>query len=264
MPILKLTSVSKIESGTKLLQNINWEVSSNENWVVLGPNGSGKTSLLNIASLNLHPSKGEVKIIDHVLGKTDLRLLKPKIGFMSTSLNYKFRFNIKTIEVVVTAITGAIEPWWDTFTPANWERAHQLLENMGCGKKSDQLFGTLSTGEKQRVLLARALMPEPEILFLDEPTSGLDLRGREELLIALSNLVNEEKSPPMILVTHHLEEIPVGFGHLLLLKNGETVASGKMQEVMTSENISECFSLNASVNNNAGRWSINILKSEHE
>ena len=135
---------------------------------------------------------------------------------------------------------------------------------MGCGKKSDQLFGTLSTGEKQRVLLARALMPEPEILFLDEPTSGLDLRGREELLIALSNLVNEEKSPPMILVTHHLEEIPVGFGHLLLLKNGETVALGKMQEVMTSENISECFSLNASVNNNAGRWSINILKSEHE
>ena len=105
MPILKLTSVSKMESGTKLLQNINWEVSSNENWVVLGPNGSGKTSLLNIASLNLHPSKGEVKIIDHVLGKTDLRLLKPKIGFMSTSLNYKFRFNIKTIEVVVTAIT---------------------------------------------------------------------------------------------------------------------------------------------------------------
>ena len=135
---------------------------------------------------------------------------------------------------------------------------------MGCGKKSDQLFGTLSTGEKQRVLLARALMPEPEILFLDEPTSGLDLRGREELLIALSNLVNEEKSPPMILVTHHLEEIPVGFGHLLLLKNGETVALGKMQEIMTSENISECFSLNASVNNNAGRWSINILKSEHE
>lgn len=264
MPILKLTSVSKIESGTKLLQNINWEVSSNENWVVLGPNGSGKTSLLNIASLNLHPSKGEVKIIDHVLGKTDLRLLKPKIGFMSTSLNYKFRFNIKTIEVVVTAITGAIEPWWDTFTPSNWERAHQLLENMGCGKKSDQLFGTLSTGEKQRVLLARALMPEPEILFLDEPTSGLDLRGREELLIALSNLANEEKSPPMILVTHHLEEIPVGFGHLLLLKNGETVALGKMQEIMTSENISECFSLNASVNNNAGRWSINILKSEHE
>ena len=107
-------------------------------------------------------------------------------------------------------------------------------------------------------------MPEPEILFLDEPTSGLDLRGREELLIALSNLVNEEKSPPMILVTHHLEEIPVGFGHLLLLKNGETVALGKMQEIMTSENISECFSLNASVNNNAGRWSINILKSEHE
>ena len=264
MPILKLTSVSKLQYCIKLLQTITCEACSNEIWVVLGPKGSGKTSLLNIASLNLHPSKGEVKIIDHVLGKTDLRLLKPKIGFMSTSLNYKFRFNIKTIEVVVTAITGAIEPWWDTFTPSDWERAHQLLENMGCGKKSDQLFGTLSTGEKQRVLLARALMPEPEILFLDEPTSGLDLRGREELLIALSNLVNEEKSPPMILGTHHLEEIPVGFGHLLLLKNGETVALGKMQEVMTSENISECFSLNASVNNNAERWSINILKSEHE
>ena len=105
MPLLKLTSVSKTESGAKILQNIDWEINANENWVVLGPNGSGKTSLLNIASVNLHPSKGKVEILDHVLGKTDLRLLKPKIGFMSTSLNYKFRFNIKTIEVVVTALT---------------------------------------------------------------------------------------------------------------------------------------------------------------
>ena len=123
---------------------------------------------------------------------------------------------------------------------------------------------SLSSGQMQKVSFMRAILSDVEILFLDEPTSGLDLRGREELLIALSNLVNEKKSPPMILVTHHLEEIPVGFGHLLLLKNGETVALGKMQEIMTSENISECFSLNASVNNNAGRWSINILKSEHE
>ena len=132
MSLLKLTSVSKTESGTKILQNIDWEVNHKENWVVLGPNGSGKTSLLNIASLNLHPSKGDVEILGHVLGKTDLRLLKPKIGFMSTSLNYKFRFNIKTIEVVVTALTGAIEPWWDTFSTSDWEQAHQLLENVGC------------------------------------------------------------------------------------------------------------------------------------
>ena len=128
MPLLKLTSVSKTDSGTKILQNIDWEINRNENWVVLGPNGSGKTSLLNIAAVNLHPSKGEVEILDHVLGKTDLRLLKPRIGFMSTSLNYKFRFNIKTIEVVVTALTGATEPWWDTFSPSDWERAHQLLQ----------------------------------------------------------------------------------------------------------------------------------------
>ena len=260
MPILKLTSVSKTDSGTKILQNIDWEIKPNENWVVLGPNGSGKTSLLNIASVNLHPSEGKVEILDHVLGKTDLRLLKPKIGFMSTSLNYKFRFNIKTIEVVVTALTGAIEPWWDTFSASDWEQAHQLLQNVGCGEKSDQLFGTLSTGEKQRVFLARALMPKPEILFLDEPTSGLDLGGREELLIVLSNLLTEEKSPPMVLVTHHLEEIPVGFSHLLLLKNGKTIASGKMNKTMTSENISECFDLNAVVNETAGRWNIHILE----
>tara|TARA_B100000700_G_scaffold120406_1_gene135249 strand:- start:224 stop:1015 length:792 start_codon:yes stop_codon:yes gene_type:complete len=258
MPLLKLTSVSKTDSGTKILQNIDWEINRNENWVVLGPNGSGKTSLLNIAAVNLHPSKGEVEILDHVLGKTDLRLLKPRIGFMSTSLNYKFRFNIKTIEVVVTALTGATEPWWDTFSPSDWERAHQLLQNVGCGKKSDQLFGTLSTGEKQRVFLARALMSEPEILFLDEPTSGLDLGGREELLIVLSGLLNEKTSPPMVLVTHHLEEIPVGFSHLLLLKSGKNIASGTMNETMTSENISECFDLNAAVNKTAGRWNIHI------
>ena len=260
MTLLKLSSVSKKDSGIKILKNINWEINNNENWIVLGANGSGKTSLLNIASVNLHPSEGKVEILDHILGKTDLRLLKPRIGFMSTSLNYKFRFNIKTIEVVVTALTGATEPWWDTFSSSDWERAQQLLGNMGCGKKSDQLFGTLSTGEKQRVLLARALMPEPEILFLDEPTSGLDLGGREELLMVLSNLVNEETSPPMVLVTHHLEEIPVNFSHLLLLKNGETIAAGKMSEVMTSKNISECFDLNASVDNTAGRWNIHILK----
>ena len=258
MPLLKLTSVSKTDSGTKILQNIDWEINRDENWVVLGPNGSGKTSLLNIAAVNLHPSKGEVEILDHVLGKTDLRLLKPRIGFMSTSLNYKFRFNIKTIEVVVTALTGATEPWWDTFSPSDWERAHQLLQNVGCGKKSDQLFGTLSTGEKQRVFLARTLMSEPEILFLDEPTSGLDLGGREELLIVLSGLLNEKTSPPMVLVTHHLEEIPVGFSHLLLLKSGKNIASGEMNETMTSENISECFDLNAAVNKTAGRWNIHI------
>ena len=258
MPLLKLTSVSKTDSGTKILQNIDWEINRDENWVVLGPNGSGKTSLLNIAAMNLHPSKGEVEILDHVLGKTDLRLLKPRIGFMSTSLNYKFRFNIKTIEVVVTALTGATEPWWDTFSPSDWERAHQLLQNVGCGKKSDQLFGTLSTGEKQRVFLARTLMSEPEILFLDEPTSGLDLGGREELLIVLSGLLNEKTSPPMVLVTHHLEEIPVGFSHLLLLKSGKNIASGEMNETMTSENISECFDLNAAVNKTAGRWNIHI------
>ena len=260
MPLLKLTSVSKTDSGTKILQNIDWEINRNENWVVLGPNGSGKTSLLNIAAVNLHPSKGEVEILDHVLGKTDLRLLKPRIGFMSTSLNYKFRFNIKTIEVVVTALTGATEPWWDTFSPSDWERAHQLLQNVGCGKKSDQLFGTLSTGEKQRVFLARALMSEPEILFLDEPTSGLDLGGREELLVVLSNLLTEKRSPPMVLVTHHLEEIPVGFSHLLLLKNGKNIASGTMNETMTSENISKCFDLNAAVDKTAGRWNIHILE----
>ena len=258
MPLLKLTSVSKTDTGTKILQNIDWEINRDENWVVLGPNGSGKTSLLNIAAMNLHPSKGEVEILDHVLGKTDLRLLKPRIGFMSTSLNYKFRFNIKTIEVVVTALTGATEPWWDTFSSSDWERAHQLLQNVGCGKKSDQLFGTLSTGEKQRVFLARTLMSEPEILFLDEPTSGLDLGGREELLIVLSGLLNEKTSPPMVLVTHHLEEIPVGFSHLLLLKSGKNIASGEMNETMTSENISECFDLNAAVNKTAGRWNIHI------
>ena len=166
MSLLKLTSVSKTDSGAKILHNIDWEVNPDENWVVLGPNGSGKTSLLNIASLNLHPSKGDVEILDHILGKTDLRLLKPKIGFMSTSLNYKFRFNIKTIEVVVTALTGAIEPWWDTFSTSDWKQARQILENVGCGKKSDQPFGTLSTGEKQRVLLARALMPELSLIHI--------------------------------------------------------------------------------------------------
>tara|TARA_Y100001936_G_C16046267_1_gene654833 strand:- start:671 stop:1465 length:795 start_codon:yes stop_codon:yes gene_type:complete len=256
MSFLKLTSVEKTEADKKILDNINWEINGNENWIVFGPNGSGKSSLLNIASMNLHPSKGEVELLGNFLGKSDLRRLKSRIGFMSKTLENRFRANIKTLEVVVTALTGATEPWWDTFTSSDWSRAHGLLDLMGCGDKSDQTFGSLSTGERQRAMIARALMPEPEILFLDEPTAGLDMKGREELLTALSNLVNEETSPPMVLVTHHLEEIPSDFSHILLLREGKIVDSGMINEVLTKENILECFELEVSIKKTLGRWSI--------
>ena len=264
MSLLKLTSINKTESDSKILDDINWEVNIGENWIVFGPNGSGKSSLLNIASMNLHPSNGDVELLGHLLGKSDLRLLRSRVGFMSKALESRFRTNIKTLEVVVTGLTGATEPWWDTFTSSDWERARELLKLVGCESKSDQSFGSLSTGEKQRAMIARTLMPQPEIFFLDEPTAGLDMGGREELLTVLANLVNEKTSPPMVLVTHHLEEIPSDFSHILLLREGKIIDSGIMNEVLTPENILKCFDLKVSINKTSGRWNIDISEEENE
>ena len=258
--MIRIRNLGKSIDNKEILKSLNVDINAGDFVSVVGPSGSGKTTLLNIILSISAKSSGSYKFndenIEDIFDSVDkIRNFRNSIGVMSTYSHLIPSLNIKDNILLPTIISDL---------NLNDDYYYELIEKLKIEKIIQNDIDSLSSGEKQRVLLARALMPEPEILFLDEPTSGLDLRGREELLIALSNLVNEEKSPPMILVTHHLEEIPVGFGHLLLLKNGKTVASGKMQEVMTSENISECFSLNASVNNNAGRWSINILKSEHE
>jgi len=257
-PILELISVTRTVDGTVLLNNVDWRVDRGQNWVVLGPNGSGKSSLLGIADLHLHPSSGSVRVLGEQLGSTDVRELRKRIGYTSAALADSFRPGIRSVDVVMTALNGALEPWWHTYGDADREQALQQLKRIGCADRADHAFGTLSSGERQRVLLARTLMTDPELLLLDEPTAALDIPGREELVAALADLAADTATPPIVLVTHHVEEIPPGFTHALLMKEGRNVGAGPIDEVLTDDAVSSCFDLGLRLTSQSGRWSIQL------
>jgi iron complex transport system ATP-binding protein len=254
-PVLCLDMVSLVRDERTILDRVDWSVCPGERWVVLGRNGSGKTSLIRIASLHLHPSSGAVTVLGETLGRTDVRQLRTRIGLASPSLADQFRRELTAVEIVMTARHAALEPWWHTYTDADRARARQLLSAMGCVAVADQRFGLLSSGERQRVLLARTLMTEPGLLLLDEPTAGLDLGGREELVASLSALALDAATPPTVLVTHHVEEIPVGFTHALLLAEGRVQAQGPIESVLTAEALSTCFGLPLHLDHADHRWS---------
>jgi len=253
-PVFGMNNVCFIKDGNDILSNINWTVNAGERWTILGLNGSGKTSLLRLAALYLHPSSGGIKILDNELGKFDVRTLRKRIGFSSQAVVDMIRPNIKTSEVVVTGLHAALETWWDSYTDSDIARATALLQTVGMGDKADRVFNSLSAGERQRVLLARTLMTEPEILLLDEPTAGLDFVGREQLIATLDKLSIEKPNLPMVMVTHHTEEIPTNFTHCLMIKNGAVVASGPIDEILTSENLSECYDTQVEITKKDNRW----------
>jgi len=253
-PALALDEVTLVREGRAILRDVTWTVETDERWVVLGRNGSGKTSLIRIASLSLHPSRGAVRVLGETLGRTDVRRVRTRIGLASPSLADQFRGELTPTEIVMTARYAALEPWWHTYDDTDRARARALLERMGCGQLVDQRFILLSSGERQRVLLARTLMIEPGLVLLDEPTAGLDLRGREELVATLGLLARDPTTPPTVLVTHHVEEIPPGFTHALLLTEGRVQASGSIDEVLTAEALSECFGLPLALHRDGDRW----------
>jgi len=254
-PVLRLEHVSLVRDQRTILDGVDWAVAPGERWVVLGRNGSGKTSLIRIASLYLHPSSGRVDVLGETLGRTDVRRLRTRIGLASPSLADQFRPDLTPVEIVMTALNAALEPWWHTYDEADRDRARALLESMGCGPVVEQRFGLLSSGERQRVLLARTLMTAPALLLLDEPTAGLDLGGREELVASLSALALDPLTPPTVLVTHHVEEIPVGFTHALLMAAGRVQAAGPIETVLTAPALSACFGLPLALDRSDGRWS---------
>lgn len=241
-------------SGAVLLDGIDWEVRRGERWVVLGRNGSGKTSLLRIASLYLHPSAGEVEVLGQRLGRTDVRRLRARIGLASSALSAQLRPALTAQDVVMTAKYAALEPWWHRYDDADRARACALLARVGAAALADRQVGTLSSGEQQRVFLARTLMTAPGLLLLDEPTAGLDLGGREELVAALASLAADGEQPPIVLVTHHVDEIPPGFTHALLLRAGLILAAGPLHDVITADRLSECFDLPLRLEEQAGRF----------
>jgi iron complex transport system ATP-binding protein len=257
-PILELISVTRTVDGTVLVHDVDWRVDRGQNWVVLGPNGSGKSSLLRIANLHLHPSSGSVRVLGELLGSTDVRALRRRVGYTSAALADSFRPGIRSVDVVMTALNGALEPWWHTYSNADHEQARRQLQRIGCVDRADQAFGTLSSGERQRVLLARTLMTNPELLLLDEPTAALDIPGREALVATLAGLAVDPSTPPMVLVTHHVEEIPPGFTHALLMVDGRATASGLIEDVLTNATMSACFGLDLSLVRSGGRWSIQL------
>lgn len=239
-----------------LLKNISWEVSTGDFWIVLGANGAGKSTLLKAVVAELFPTDGTVEVLGCLLGRVDVRALRKRIGITGAFLNNSFRANINVRDVVMSGLHAARETWWHSYSSADADSALELLGSVGCDHLSKSRFGDCSTGERQRILLARTLMSEPELLVLDEPTAGLDLQGREDLLYLLAGGLSDISQKPLttLFVTHHVEEIPASATHILLLKNGEIAASGEIENVLTSENLQNCFDAELQLERRSGRW----------
>ncbi|AEV88287.1 iron ABC transporter ATP-binding protein [Actinoplanes sp. SE50] len=241
--VIAFDRVSVVRGGSHLINSLSWQVELDERWVVLGPNGAGKTTLLNIASGRLHPTRGQAWVLGDRLGRVDVNELRTRVGITTGRLADRIPPDEKVLDVVVTAAWSVVGRWREEYDPQDVARARELLAQLGMGALADREFGTLSEGERKRTQIARALMTDPELMLLDEPTAGLDLGGRETLIGHLTELALDPDAPAMVLVTHHVEEIPPGFTHGLLLREGSVVAAGPLGEVMTAENLTKTFGL---------------------
>ena len=251
--VLQLSDVSVTRDGTAVLQGVDWTVEPDERWVVLGPNGAGKTTLLQIAAAALHPSSGEAIVLGETLGQSDLAELRPLLGFASSALARRIPRNETVLDVVMTAAYAVTGRWNELYEEIDERRALRVLAEWRLEHLAKRTFGSLSDGEQKRVQIARSVMTDPEILLL-EPAASLDLGGREELVQLLGGYASDAKSPAIVMVTHHVEEIPLGFNRALLLKDGRVTAHGPIGEVLTSESLSETFGLDIELVESDGRY----------
>ena len=252
--VVHLANVTVRRGRTNLVSGLDWAVELDERWVVLGPNGAGKTTLLRIAGAELHPTSGKVHVLGERIGRTDVFELKPRIGLCSSAVAVRVPAEEKVTDVVISAGYAVLGRWREEYDKLDVARAEELLDALGIAHLGDRLFGTLSEGERKRTLIARALMTDPELLLLDEPAAGLDLGGREDLVARLSALALDPDAPAMVLVTHHVEEIPPGFTHALLLREGKAVAQGLLDDVITAENLSATFGQDLRLDRADGRF----------
>jgi iron complex transport system ATP-binding protein len=253
--VISFDRVSVIRNGNFLVRGLSWQVELDERWVILGPNGAGKTTLLNLASARMHPSRGTAWVLGERLGRTDVTELRTRIGLTTGAFGERLPPDEPVLDVVVTAAWSVVGRWRERYDPQDEARARQLLDQLGMGALVERTFGTLSEGERKRTQIARALMTDPELMLLDEPTAGLDLGGREEVLGRLAELAHDPDAPAMVLVTHHVEEIPPGFTHAMLLREGTVVASGLLGETLTADNLSKTFGLPLVVQRSGDRYS---------
>jgi iron complex transport system ATP-binding protein len=252
-PVVEIRDVDVVRGQARLLRAVDWTVQDDERWVMLGPNGAGKTTLLQLASAQMHPSSGEVRILGETLGAVDVFELRPRIGLTSAALAQRISPAERVGDVVVSAGYAVVGRWRERYDVHDLTRAAMLMQQWGVAPMAHRPFGTLSEGERKRTQIARALMTDPELLLLDEPGAGLDLGGREDLVRRLTDLARDHYAPAQVLVTHHVEEIPPGYTHALLLNEGEVLAAGAVRDVLTAPLLSETFGLPLQVQWDDGR-----------
>ncbi|KQP55475.1 ABC transporter ATP-binding protein [Agreia sp. Leaf283] len=256
MPVvLQLSDVSVVRDANPILSNLDWTVEGDERWVILGPNGAGKTTLLQIAAAMSHPSTGTATVLDGKLGQVDVFELRPRVGFASSAMARRFPADETVLNVVLTAAYSVTGRWNEDYEDVDLRRAHRVLAEWKLDHLENRLFGSLSDGEQKRVQIARSVMTDPELLLLDEPAASLDLGAREELLQLLGGYASSSDSPAIVMVTHHVEEIPRGFTNVLLVSGGRIVAAGPLAEVLTAENLETTFGLPITLTETDGRYS---------
>jgi len=252
--VLQLSDVSVVRQGNTILDSADWTVEPDERWVILGPNGAGKTTMLQVAAAVIHPSSGTARILADELGRVDVFDLRPRIGFASTAMARRIPADETVLDVVMTAAYSVTGRWNEEYDDVDVRRAQRVLAEWKLDHLAERRFGLLSDGEQKRVQIARAVMTDPELLLLDEPAASLDLGAREELLQLLGGYASAPSAPAMAMVTHHVEEIPLGFGKAMLLSHGRVTAAGDIDEVLTSERLSEAFGLPLVVEKRDGRY----------
>jgi iron complex transport system ATP-binding protein len=252
--LIDFRNVSLRRDERVLVGPVDWAVELDERWVIVGPNGAGKTSLLRIAAAVEHPSAGVAYVLGERLGRVDMTELRARVGLSSSVLAQRVPGHEVVRDLVVSAGYAVLGRWRERYEDVDYTRAIDMLESLGAEHLADRPYDTLSEGERKRVLIARALMTDPELLLLDEPAAGLDLGGREELVARLTDLAADPDAPALVLVTHHVEEIPLGFSHCMLLSEGRVVAAGLLPDVLTAENLSAAFGQSIAVDVIDGRY----------
>ncbi|MFC4244688.1 ABC transporter ATP-binding protein [Gryllotalpicola reticulitermitis] len=253
--VVSMKGVAVERSGNTILSEVDWRVKNDQRWVVLGPNGAGKTTLLQLAAAQITPSAGTVTLLDEdVTNETDAAELRPHIGFASSALSRRLPYGESVLDIILTAAYGITARWKEEYEDIDERRAHRVLAEWNVDHLAERRFGELSDGEQKRVQIARSVMADPELLLLDEPAASLDLGAREELVRLLGGYAASPSSPAIVMVTHHVEEIPAGFTHAVLLVGGKIAASGRIDETLSSSNLSSAFGVDVVVESSGGRF----------